>query len=159
MNLSMSITPPSNQSPLTPDFDLSTDYESLVMDSCELLSQTNCKFEISGFGQDSWPVDVSYDLSSVIEQLPAALTALQKDVEAVIDLYGQGIERALTFTPGGETVTIRCSSRSRWQPDPSEEQAVRQDVHRLFTNLAREFKAALESACPIVAETPPFADW
>ncbi len=72
----MSLAPPTEQQSLEPDFDLETDYESLVMDTCALLARTDCRFHISGFGQSPWPVDIAYALSSVMEQLPAAVEAL-----------------------------------------------------------------------------------
>ncbi|MFE9387728.1 hypothetical protein ACFYMO_31585 [Streptomyces sp. NPDC007025] len=159
MNFSMSITPPSKHFSLTPEFELSIDYDSLVMETCDLLSQTDCTFQISGFGQESWPVDISYDLSSVIEQLPDTLAALRANEEAIIDLYGQGIERELSFTPRGEHVTVHCSSRTQWQPNPTEEHVSHHEVQHLLTNLAREFKEALEIASPVLAETSPFTHW
>ncbi|MYT26914.1 hypothetical protein GTW69_42750, partial [Streptomyces sp. SID7760] len=89
----MSLTPPSAELPTDLlDVELSEDYESLAMDACQLLSDTDARFIVSGFGQEEWPVNISYDLSSVIEQLPAAIDALRSGSPAEIDLYGQGIE-------------------------------------------------------------------
>lgn len=159
MNLRMSISPPSEPLHLVPEFDLSADYESLVMDVCELLSEAGCEFKVQGFGQRDWPVDVSYDLSTVMEQLPEVTAALEKDQRAAIDLYGQGVERGLTFDPSGDLVAIRCSSRTDWTPEPDTELAPRGEVIRLFAGLASDFKTALEYTCPSVAEVRPFTDW
>ncbi|GAB2830168.1 hypothetical protein [Streptomyces daliensis] len=159
MNLHMSIVFPSEQLSLTPDFDLTSDYEVLVMDVCELLSETDCRFVMGGFGQDPWPVDVSYDLSSVMEQLPTAISDLRRRGEAVIDLYGQGVQRRLTFAPTGDLVNIRCSSDTRWQPDPAAEQVSYEEALRLLEGLKKDFRAAVERTSPTVAAAGPFAEW
>lgn len=155
----MSVTPPPEQLHRTPEFDLSVDYESLVMDACELLSEAGCRFHVGGFGQSPWPVDVSYDLSTVIEQLPAAIAALRNGDSAVIDLYGQGVERGLTFEPVGDLVAIRCSSRSAWTPDPDTEQVSPSEATALIEGLASDFKTALERTCPSLALIEPFKHW
>ncbi len=89
------------------------------MEVCEFLGDTGYAFRISGFGQAEWPVDVWYDLSTLVEQLPDALAALRRGEPAEIDLYGQGVERTLIFEPAGDVVSITCSSRTRWQPEPA----------------------------------------
>ncbi|WP_154685996.1 hypothetical protein [Streptomyces himastatinicus] len=159
MKLQMSVTPPSNSVRLTPDFELDEDYESLVMDVCQLLSQTDCRFHVSGFGQDSWPVDISYDLSSAIEQLPEALESLQRGLPAKIDFYGQGIERLVTFTPGRKSVIIKCTSNTAWAPDPDTEEVSLGKVEGMLVAFARDFKISLERACPDVAALDFFAGW
>lgn len=155
----MSVTPPTEQLRRTPEFDLSVDYESLVMDACELLSEAGCDFHVEGFGQKDWPVDVSYDLSTVMEQLPAAIAALQHGESAVIDFYGQGVERGLTFEPVGDLVAVRCSSRTNWTPNPDREQASPREVTTLLEGLAGDFKIALERTCPSLALIEPFKHW
>ncbi|MEU0399251.1 hypothetical protein ABZ318_03205 [Streptomyces sp. NPDC006197] len=155
----MSLTSPSQRLPDPPEIDPSDDYESLAMDACQLLSETDARFIISGFGQPEWPVDVSYDLSSVIEQLPAAIDCLQQGRDARIDLYGQGVERCLLFAPAGVTVEIRCVSGTTWRPDPDVEVMPRVEVLKHLTDLASEFGAALRKAAPEVAALTPFARW
>ncbi|WP_146075028.1 hypothetical protein [Streptomyces sp. Ru73] len=159
MQFRMSVTPPSTQTVLTTDFSFDEDFDSLVMDTCQLLSRTDCEFQVSGLGQDRWPVDVSCDLSSVIEQLPEALTALREREPAQIDFYGQGIERLVTFTPRAESVVVSCTTNNGDSPDVTTETVPHREAEELLANLAREFKAALERACPEVAALPPFADW
>ncbi|MFJ3173808.1 hypothetical protein ACIPJK_23915 [Streptomyces roseus] len=156
----MSLTPPSAELPADLlDVELSEDYESLAMDACQLLSDTDARFIVSGFGQEEWPVNISYDLSSVIEQLPAAIDALRSGSPAEIDLYGQGIERRLTFVPAKETTEIRCASGTAWRPDPDREVLSRSEALELLTGLARDFGAALRRAAPGVAQRTPFATW
>ncbi|MEU7556488.1 hypothetical protein AB0B01_29905 [Streptomyces sp. NPDC044571] len=156
----MSLTSPSAELP--PDLvaiELSDDYESLAMDACQLLSETDARFIISGFGQEEWPVNISYDLSSVMEQLPEAIDSLRTDRPAEIDLYGQGIERCLTFVPAGDTTEIRCTSGTAWQPDPEVEILSRTAALELLTGLAGDFGAALRRAAPELAMRTPFAKW
>ncbi|MFF2330074.1 MULTISPECIES: hypothetical protein [unclassified Streptomyces] len=159
MKLRMSVTPPAGRLRPTPDLEIADDYESLVMEVCKILSETDCHFLISGFGQDDWPVDISYDLSSVIEQLPAAIVDLQRGSQAEIDLYGQGVERRLSFIPSGGLVEIRCVSGTKWSPDPEMETASRSDVLELLTGLARDFRIAVQKALPDLVAQSPFATW
>ncbi|MFE5024829.1 hypothetical protein ACFRAO_16200 [Streptomyces sp. NPDC056656] len=159
MEFRMAVVPPSSHTTLTPDFELDEDFESLVMDACQLLSQSDCSFRVSGFGQDSWPVDVSYDLSSVIEQLPDALASLRRRESAQIDFYGQGVERVVAFAPDEGMVAIQCTTRTGWVPSPDTESVSQSEAEALLVALARDFKLALEHACPEVAALSPFVDW
>lgn len=156
----MSLTSPSVELP--PDLvevELSDDYESLTMDACQLLSVTDARFAVAGFGQEEWPVNVSYDLSSVVEQLPEAINSLKSGRCAEIDFYGQGIERRLTFVPMGDVTEIRCTSGTSWRPDPDVEVLSRTAALELLTRLASDFGAALRRAAPELAMRTPFANW
>ncbi|MFE1869956.1 hypothetical protein ACFW9N_03510 [Streptomyces sp. NPDC059496] len=156
----MSLTPPSAELPSdVVEVELSDDYESLAMDACQLLSGTDARFFVSGFGQEAWPVSVSYDLSSVIEQLPEAIDSLRSGRSAEIDFYGQGIERRLTFVPAGDTTEIRCSSGTAWRPDPDVDVLSRTAALDLLTGLAGDFGAALRRAAPELAMRTPFGTW
>ena len=45
------------------------DGRSVIADICEIFHESEkIKFHVSGFGQDSWPVDCLYDLTCIIEQ-------------------------------------------------------------------------------------------
>ncbi|MHB9861852.1 hypothetical protein [Streptomyces sp. YIM S03343] len=155
----MAVSPPTSDVPVTHDLELAEDYESLVMDACELLAETDCRFHVAGFGQDPWPVDVSYDLSSVIEQLPQACTALRRKERARIDLYGQGIERVIAFDPVAEQITMTCTTQTSWLPDPATETASLSDAEDMLAALAHGFRRALDRACPDIAAREPFARW
>lgn len=156
MKLHMSITPPTAVAPVPPDFELTDDYVCAVMGVCdELLAETDCRFRMGGFGKSEWGVD-TLDMSTVVESLPGAILDLRANREATIDLYEQGIERELTFTPEGDSVVIRCTSRTSWQPDPDVERAPREVVMSLLGGLVREFKVALQHGCPDFASAPPF---
>ncbi|WP_159046224.1 hypothetical protein [Streptomyces sp. MMG1121] len=153
------VSAPTSGTPVTHDLDLSEDYESLVMDACDLLGETDCRFHVAGFGQDPWPVNVSYDLSSVIEQLPRARASLRRRDRAQIDFYGQGIERVITFAPAGDRITLTCTSRTGWIPDPATETARRSDIEHMLATLARDFRRAFDRACADVAAREHLASW
>lgn len=136
-----------------------SDFESLVMELCLILADTDCAFRISGFGQERWPVDVPYDLSTVVEQLPDALTQLAKGRPADIDLYGQGIERTLHLRPDGDLIRIRCTSRTGWVPDPAAEVRSAEEVTSMLTTVAREFAECVRMIWPRHAGRSPFAEW
>ncbi|MEN8650054.1 hypothetical protein ABCR94_05265 [Streptomyces sp. 21So2-11] len=155
----MNITPPLERIKSTPDIDPSSDYDSLVMDLCELLSTSDCQFAVGGFGQDCWPVDVSYDLSTVIEQLPDVIDSLRGGGDAEIDFYGQGVERRVSFLPLGDLIAIHCSSGTAWTPTPDSETATMEEVTLLLSGLAHDFKVALELAHPNLSGITPFAAW
>jgi hypothetical protein len=135
------------------------DYESLVMEACSLLSETDCRFFMGGFGDDDWGLSVAYDLSVVIEQLPQLLTGLREGEEVELDLYSQGIERTLVFLPETSVVTIRCLSRTTWTPNPENEASSLTELESMFVRLAHDFAMSLELLAPGIASAPPFPNW
>ncbi|WP_043680804.1 hypothetical protein [Streptomyces xylophagus] len=155
----MSLIPPSRETPLTPDFELDEDYESLVMDTCQLLAETDCRFHVAGFGQDPWPVDISYDLSSVMEQLPEAIASLGDGKPAQIDFYGQGVERLVTFAPHDGQVVITCTTETDWTPDPGTETVSSEEAKAALAALAHDFRRALDLVCPDISAVQPFTLW
>lgn len=135
------------------------DLESLVIDACLLLSETDCRFIAGGFGDDEWPVDVRYDLSSVIEQLPELLMNLRADKQGILDFFGQGIERWLEFFPAKRLVEIRCRSGTDWEPNPTIEHANLDHLETMLVNLATGFARALRKVSPDLARTSPIPAW
>ncbi|WP_329072324.1 hypothetical protein [Amycolatopsis sp. NBC_01480] len=53
------------------------DFDSMVAAACGLLAETDCRFHIEGFGALEWPVDVAYDLSAFVEQLPDLIARIR----------------------------------------------------------------------------------
>ena len=132
-----------------------SDYDSVIMDACVVLASTDCTFGIGGFGTATWPVDTGYGLSMFVEQLPEAIQAIAGRETAVIDLYGQGLERTLHFEDAGPEIRIRCVSGTSWKPEPDVEIAGRDDLLRMLTGVAREFAAALSVIWPDVDAVEP----
>ncbi|WP_162907512.1 hypothetical protein [Allorhizocola rhizosphaerae] len=59
------------------------EYATRVMVLCEMLAATDTRFHVEGFGSDDWRLDVSYNLSAVMEQLPVCRQLARNFGEAV----------------------------------------------------------------------------
>jgi hypothetical protein len=159
MTFEISLTRPLKFSGSSESQEIPEDFTSLVMDGCSLLEEAGCRFLVSGFGQNPWPVDVRYDLSTVVEQLADVLEGLRAGEETELDFFGQGIERTLDFTPGPDGVRIRCRSGTTWEPDPVIEYASSEDLRRMFVRLAVDFAEALVLVSPDLERVPPIPAW
>src|SRR5688572_15261168 len=93
-------------------------YEVTVMNACEILADTGLRFLFRGFGREDWKLDVRYDLSVFMEQLPEMLSAVTRAERYEFYFYSQGVEQNFVFSPIGEKVEIRCASGTSWVPDP-----------------------------------------
>jgi hypothetical protein len=136
-----------------------SDYQYLVIEGCSSLSETDCRFMIGGFGQDDWRFDIEYDMSSFLEGLPELLAALDSGRSVTLDLYPQGVERALTFTPQGDAVSIECTSRTSWAPDPRVERHSLAGLLEMARKLAIDFSEAVSAAAPEIGRLEPFTSW
>jgi hypothetical protein len=132
---------------------------SLIIDACALLAETDCRFVVSGFGDDAWPVDVDYDLSTVIQQLPDLLASLRAGEDANLDLFEQGIQRLLEFSSTRPRVEIRCYSGTEWKPEPAIEHAGISELEEMFIRLAVDFAKAVSDVSAGLAHTPPIPAW
>ncbi|MGC4857057.1 hypothetical protein ACLQ24_27715 [Micromonospora sp. DT4] len=135
------------------------DYPSLVMEACEALAEAGCRFRMGGFGQDDWGLDVGYDLSAVVEQLPEVLTALRAGSTAELDIYAQGVERSLVFEPRQSIVIVRCFSQTSWVPIPDQIEQERSEVVAMLEKLAHAFGEAISVADPGIGKWHPFDLW
>lgn len=141
-------------------FDLSYDYESLVIELCEVLAEADgARFTLSGFGREPWPVSVDYDMSVFLEQLPDLLENLESGDVFRLDMYSQGTEAKLEFSPDGEEVTITCSSRTAWVPNPDTERIEARALLRMLRRLAADFALSARTADPALATVEPFDRW
>ena len=135
------------------------EYEYLVMRACGILSEIGCKFHIEGFGSEDWGFDVSYDMSTLMEQLPELLDGLASDGRGEIDFYSQGVERTVTFERVGESYALRCHSRTDWKPSPEVEyvHSVRMEI--MLKELISAFSSGLEAASSEISTLDPFRTW
>jgi hypothetical protein len=81
MAFSVSLTAPGGTPP-SPIGDVITgepeDYSTSVMRACEDLSAgTTCRFVLGGFGKADWALDLGYDLSTFVEELPDLASAVR----------------------------------------------------------------------------------
>lgn len=134
-------------------------FESVVMDLCRALGETDCAFNIAGFGQTEWPVDVRYDLSTFVEQLPELLSRIRAGRSTEVDLYGQGVERTLRFDVEGDRIAATCVSRTGWIPEPPREELDCSELLEMLESVALEFAKSLRLVWPHCAEMVPFVDW
>ena len=135
------------------------DYASTVMGLCDVLALAGARFHVAGFGLDDWRLDVSYDLSAVVEQLPGFIRSLMFGAPTQLDFYSQGIERTLEFQPAGEKCRITCISRTSWVPSPQRIEMKTHDVIAMCQELAKDFASAVAIAAPSLARLEPFDSW
>jgi len=156
----MKLDPPTG---LAEEFDaaevVADDYASEVMGLCDVLATTDCRFHVAGFGLADWPVDVSYDLAVVMEQLPQVVWSLLNGAETELDFYSEGIERTLEFHLAGEICQLKCESRTKWVPSPAKIEMKTQDVIAMLQQLAKDFGRAVAIAAPSLANLSPFDAW
>jgi hypothetical protein len=135
------------------------DYWYLAVRACGVLAETDAGFRIGGFGTEDWAFDVGYDMSAFVEGLSGLIDALRAGNETEIDLYPQGVERTLTFSPVGDQVRIRCVSRTSWVPRPDVEECELDELLAMCVRLAHDFAAALPDVAPTIAGLAPFDRW
>ena len=136
------------------------DYETLVMKASSALADAGgSTFHIGGFGSDEWPLDVAYDLSAFMEQLPSLLVGVRDRREVEVDLYSQGIERTLTFRSSGDLVMIYCESRTKWVPKPECEIIAQSELVAMLSKLAEDFAGGLKAINSELSEVAPFERW
>ena len=118
-------------------------------------------FQVSGFGEDSWPVDVSTDLATIAEQLPALCKFISSPAEPMthLDFYEQGVERYLTLNRRESEIEVTCLSTSQWQPNPRTE-TIHWDLFRsMIYTFYRTFVAAATLISPRLASHTMFQEW
>lgn len=120
-----------------------------VSEICGRLAEAGIvAFEVSGFGDDHWPVDVWCDLAVVVEQLPDALENLQSGRPVEIDFFEQGIERTVSGDVFGEWVTLVCVSGTDWQPSPSQETCNTEQLRLMWVSFLGDFRQAAALVLP-----------
>lgn len=117
------------------------DARTIISSICEELDELGIAiFEVSGFGDAAWPVDVATDLATLIEQLPEALAVLdQREGEFRIDFYEQGVERLVFCKCSGDFTELRCQSRTDWEPNPSQVVMRSSDLAAMLSTVHRQF--------------------
>lgn len=157
-------TPAGSPVPLAADAFLDgeeADYASQVIVGCEYMQASvgSLRFLVRGFGRDPWRVDLSYDLATFIEDLPAALEFLQRGEETQIDMCAQGTQCILRFVPRGDDVAVHCYPGNDWAPDPAVEWMTTFDLQTMLRELARDFAVTLDRVCPELGCNEPFRTW
>jgi hypothetical protein len=133
----------------------------LIQELCQLLQATSqAQFNVSGFGQDVWPVDVAVDLSIILEQLPEAIDAVIEDnYPFQLDFYEQGIERRLDFDKHNNLVKISCYSATNWIPNPSSILVEEEKVATQLLALRDSFLQATTRLLPEISSLERLNRW
>lgn len=145
-----------------PDYDYQYDnYLSALIDLCDVLDETSIfKFQVSGFGQDRWPVDIRTDLLTILEQMPTILRSIEcASYPFQLDFYEQGIERQLNFEEANTFIKISCYGGTLWEPNPSVYFVKESDILIQLYNLRDSFVEAVKIVCPKLASSELFATW
>ncbi|RST19030.1 hypothetical protein EF908_32545 [Streptomyces sp. WAC04770] len=135
------------------------DYEYLVMQGCRILSDVGCSFHIAGFDSADWGFDVSYGMSTLIEQIPSLVESLKLNGTGEVDFYSQGVERGITFERVDGSYEIHCHSRTSWKPSPSVERLDCASVEDMLDDLTFDFSMILERAASEISTLEPFRSW
>ena len=141
---------------------------------CEKLEKSNLvKFRVEGFGDLPWPVDVSIDLMTVLEQLADLLRFIEdyKSSSFSLDFYEQGTERRLIFSHVGNFGNIKClplvmknnniasNSKDSWGQYIEEEPLTRQNLKSMICNLITTFVSLAHEIGPTLTSHKCFQEW
>ena len=136
------------------------DFLPLQMIICDHLEDTNLiHFNVSGFGQKHWPVDVRTDLSTILTQVEDSFIALGEKKNFDLFFYEQGIERNLQFKWESCIYRVHCQSLSDWEPNPINEYLSHKEIRQQLTDLVNDFTRATYRVFPNIGDLPAFVDW
>lgn len=138
--------------------DWEDDYASQVILACDYLELRGYTFAVHGFGREVWPVTVGYDLSTVLEDMPSQLSALENDQPVKIDMYAPGTEVEIDAVPSGDDVVLKCTA-ALWEPEPDTIVVSRVDFARMIQQMLADFSAALRVVDSSLADIEPFLGW
>lgn len=130
-----------------------------VLDYASDVLSENCSFHISGFGQNSWPVDVRTDLPVFLEQLPGLVVDIQHRNNSELDFYEQGIERKLVFVFKKNYYEVHCYSQTDWVPSQQPEVIASEDLLCMLFEIKKEFCAQVEKFAPTIVLNAHYIDW
>lgn len=142
------------------EFDLESEgsLQELAIVGCSELERAGYIFRVEGFGRGVWPVDVRYDMATVIEQLPDLIKALELGQSTGLDFYAQGIETLIEFVPDGGTVVARCRALYRVDEMPVVEELVYSELLTQLRELARVFVAEVSRLQPSLGQSAALAE-
>jgi hypothetical protein len=132
-----------------------------VGDLCSVLADSEVvQFKVSGFGQDVWPVDVRYDLVSILEQFPDVLqSVVSNNYPVELYFYEQGIERKLILEKYGELIRLKCLSCTDWVPVPKEIHMPQHLVVSQLIEFRDKFLEIVITGLPKLSHHSLFLEW
>ncbi len=139
---------------------------------CDELENYNIlMFKVEGFGELPWPVDISTDLLSILEQLPDFLEFMDTNSYNIgyIDFYEQGIQRRLIFNKVKTTFRITCqpfpiknfdtNSDISWGLNVEEEPIEIEKLKTMIREMIKIFVSIANEFCPRLTNHKYFRDW
>jgi hypothetical protein len=148
MNISLSFSDLSKCSIALPNENDDESIDSILIYICSLLGE-KLRFQISGFGQDRWPVCSDTDIADVLSQLPNILESTKKFLFFEVVFSEQALSRRLEFYPNGDnSYIVKCLSWGSWVANPVEETIGRQMLFNSFFELFSTFAEGLGEVCP-----------
>ncbi|MFC0437395.1 hypothetical protein [Kutzneria buriramensis] len=139
--------------------DLRGDLDELALPLCDLLDEAGVKFRAGGFGDDQWPVDVRFDLASIIPQLPSVIDSLNSGSDTELDFFEQGIQRLIVITFHGDQAVLKCHSSGKWKPRELQEERSRRDLGDMLIRFVNKLSAAVSLVAPELSIIEPFTTW
>ena len=104
-------------------------------------------------------MDVATDLPVLLEQLPDAIQRARRNEEFELDLYEQGVERRLIFSPVDGDYAVACESMSGWIPSVGAERVDKRVLLQMLTSVRDGFVEATRTSLPNLAVDPWFRRW
>jgi hypothetical protein len=149
------------------------DVREILFFLCNGLEESNLvRFQVEGFGDSPWPVDIEADFEIVLEQLPQLLKFLDTTASSTADLdfYEQGIERQLVFTKTGDLIKINCQPlpvanrlneppQDDWGQDIEEVPIESASLKNMICNLIRNFVLIANELYPEWTDHELFQEW
>lgn len=136
------------------------DVNAILMDICIALGDTSSFiFQVSGFGDENWPVTVSTDLATIMMQLPSALTSCNETRPFRIDFFEQGVERTLDFVPEDDFYRVTCITLTDWCPNPATEVIQSETVCTMLEDLGQKFCNVVVKLFPKTSENKWFQEY
>jgi hypothetical protein len=128
---------------------------------CEFEKSQIMKFQIDGFGQNSWTVDIATDFVIFLEQLPNFTRWLMNQPSELFELsfYEQGLERNLIFQFQKQDCIIKCQSWGRWQPTFEVENISYKELKQMIKILVFQFIRAVQDNFPETYQNNSFQVW
>ena len=127
---------------------------------CDLFTDLEiAKFEVKAC-ETAWNVDVWYDLSTILPQIPYMLELLDKDNTSTLDFFAQGTEKVLTIERlDEELVKIccypMCSDKMLGKPV----QQRLDDFIEMLKKFVLDFSTVCEATYPELCKDKYFLSW
>jgi hypothetical protein len=151
---------------IEPDFIDSIDFseiQGIIFGACKLLHKSNhLEFRVSGFGSDSWGLDISTDFMIIVEQLPRLFEWIDGGGQGAfnLDFYEQGVELRVIFSLTDNQVQINCESLDKGEINPITEFCEFREFNIMFSKVLMKFITEAKSILfPMLENNRCFDDW